>query len=92
MAGMQAAMMMTLTSTLWCKGECQHIIPRGDCGIEELWPCGGMRNAGGGRAGDYLFQMKRGTVFHVKSDLADSEGSFEVLMAPQMAALEGEVC
>ncbi len=25
---------------------------------------------------------------HVKSDLADSEGSFEVLMAPQMAALE----
>ena len=46
---------------------------------------------GGEWAGDYLFQMKRGTVFHVKSDLADSEGSFEVLMAPQMAALEGKV-
>lgn len=28
---------------------------------------------------------------HVKSDLADSEGSFEVLMAPQMAALKGKL-
>ena len=33
-----------------------------------------------------LFQMKRGTVFQVKSERADSEGSLEVLMAPQMAA------
>ena len=29
---------------------------------------------------------------HVKSDLADSEDSFEVLMAAQIAALGAQIC